>query len=590
MDKTQRSEYERGDVERFFNNLTSMMNQISEDPLNEELNAPQSVRFPFFPLMLDLNQFYFIIKELYKSKLLDNAGYIITNRDYSKINEVFCVNVTKSDDEEIGTNQLRYQSDIISLDEIKYIDVYKKLNEFTSKFDVKVFKYFHNFLQTEFNFDMGNLVILPEHIAHVGILDDTDYVNSDIIRYFKDFVRRMRKGLGKELKLMPVIEYTSKKNRDNPLVNLFIKLGSVWSNIDIDKYIDFFLSMFNGFSMNIILYNEMKKPVSISRLLIEDKIVHLNPVPITFLKKYIISDQEECYVEEFTKALYSHTKIATVSIGINQMVDFLKKTIIDDYPMAETFIDMVQFSNNKNVFPESIIATLISNLGIEYNKNIPYLKEFIKKIVGYYERILLGILVIKPEGRILDSILSIFINEKGFIDIEVIPNDNFKNYFKEDKTTDVINKFEEAVSLKTGEKYPLVMIFKAKEFIDMFSYQNLKSIIEMTRFIQSLPGLERISSLMKNISTNGELISPTEEKEKSKESGQSRKIGKNLVFLEEIPQLNHFLSKGITVKIAKGKELLLIKDPNHLETGHLGLNIKIIKEIIKKQYPNLLKK
>jgi hypothetical protein len=77
--------------------------------------------------------------------------------------------------------------------------------------------------------NIGQLFILREGIANVGILGETDYINSDVVRYLKDFFDLMRKGLSKQqLQKMPVIEYSSKENRSNPIVNMFIRFGRDW--------------------------------------------------------------------------------------------------------------------------------------------------------------------------------------------------------------------------------------------------------------------------------------------------------------------------------------------------------------------------
>ncbi len=82
-----RSPYVKGSVEQFFRDLVKLMNKTSESPLDEEKN--QKIRVPFFPFIWDLNQFYFIMKELYRLKLFDNMGFVITSRDYSEIHECF---------------------------------------------------------------------------------------------------------------------------------------------------------------------------------------------------------------------------------------------------------------------------------------------------------------------------------------------------------------------------------------------------------------------------------------------------------------------------------------------------------------------
>ena len=61
----------------------------------------------------------------------------------------------------------------------------------------------------------------------------------------------MRKGLSSnKLERMPVIEYSQKELRSNPIVNLFIRCGREWASVEIDKFLDFIGEFLDGTSTN----------------------------------------------------------------------------------------------------------------------------------------------------------------------------------------------------------------------------------------------------------------------------------------------------------------------------------------------------
>ncbi len=250
---------------------------------------------------------------------------------------------------------------------------------------------YQNFALKEFNFKLGLLFILPEHIAHLGVQENIDYINSDVVRYFKDFFGLLRKGLTEEMTKMPVIELSSKANRNNPLVNLFIRFGSEWGGVNINQLFDFFTKLMEGLTMNLLIVNTEKNPISIGRIIIENGIIHMNPVPLEFVKEHY-GDSGTIDVSELAKHLYNRTKTNTLTIDIAEFYKFLLNFNSPEYTVLTAFLDIIELSSQYGTYPESIFSQLLSEIGIDGDKLIKHLKDTIKSVIQYYERVLIGTL------------------------------------------------------------------------------------------------------------------------------------------------------------------------------------------------------
>ncbi|MBN2154567.1 MAG: hypothetical protein JW776_00800 [Candidatus Lokiarchaeota archaeon] len=573
-----RTSYKKGSVEQFFRTLVSQLNKISEEPLDEEKN--HKIRIPFFPFIWDLNQFYFLLKELYRLKLFDNMGFVITNRDYSEIFECFLFKFIETGKEEIGTGQPRFDFKVISLDR-KNKKYYKELKELIANFDVRAFKFVQNFAQKEFNFDLGLLFILPEHIAHLGVQDTIDYINSDVVRYFKDFIGLLRKGLGQEMKKMPVIELSSKANRNNPLINMFIKFASEWMGVNVNQIFDFFTQMMEGLTMNLLLVSKNKKPISIGRIIIENGIIHVNPVPLEFIKEQLTNIESKS-ITELARILYTRTKTNTLTIEIDQFYQFLMNFNDPEYTILSALLDIIQLSNLFGTYPESIFTRLLSEIGIDADKLLLHLNDTIKSIVKYYERILVATLVVNPKGkRELNSLFYLGVSDKGNLIHKQLDTKKYKIIFDNKKTTTAIGELEETITANTNLEFPLIVIIKLKILTELFSLQNLQSIAEMNRFKQSLPSLEKLAGIITELSRTEILENDEIRKEEAKQEPSSQGS-----LIEELPSINHFLTKGITIKTSKDKTFIFKGDAEN--KGYLGLNIKKLQEFIKRNFPEIL--
>ena len=72
---------------------------------------------------------------------------------------------------------------------------------------------------------------------------------------------------------------------------------------------------------------------------------------------------------------------------------------------------------------------------------------------------------------------------------------------------------------------------------------------------------------------------PVDESEKEEVNGS---------FIDDIPSINHFLTKGITIKTSKDKTVIFKRDKESQEKGYLGLDVKKLKEFIKNKFPEIL--
>lgn len=573
--------YQKGDVVKFFKSLVEKLNIISEDPLNEDKDS--RIRIPFFPLLWDVSQFYFLMKEFYYVKLFDNMAFIITNKDYSKIHEIFTFQFIKTDEEETGTSQNRYIFQIQEFDNEKNRDVYDQLNIYVSSFDVKIFKYLQKILSDSLGVNIGQLFILREGIANVGILGETDYINSDVVRYLKDFFDLMRKGLSKQqLQKMPVIEYSSKENRSNPIVNMFIRFGRDWANIDINKYMDYFTKIYDNTSYNLLIFNSEKRPIAICRATIDGGIIHFNPVPLHFLKKYITNESKN-EIEEITKTLYNYTKVKTIAIHLQDFINILYKINDKEFSLLEFVFEIFQYIHNQPIIPDSILSSIISTLNVDNKKVLPHLKDIIIKFLEYYEKVIIATEVkVKKDWYELETILSITINNNKMV-LKQIPTENCSNIYETRKRKDVIDLFDKFITQFTGEKYPLIILVRIDKFIEIFSSKNLQSMLEMNKLMQSLPSLEKVSEIINFIANNKE-----KPKDSQKIGLQNSEPPKSENIFGAVPSFNQFLMKGILLKVNKDKSFIEFRNSDASEEGYLGLNIDRLREIIEKNFPSFL--
>ena len=95
--------------------------------------------------------------------------------------------------------------------------------------------------------------------------------------------------------------------------------------------------------------------------------------------------------------------------------------------------------------------------------------------------------------------------------------------------------------------------------------------------MQGLPSLEKLTSQIKGAHSTDKKTEITEEIEEPK-SG----------LLEGIPSLNHFLTKGIILKISEEKMKLFTKKDSSY-SGYLDLDIEKLKNFIKSRFPDILK-
>jgi hypothetical protein len=568
--------FDKKSVERSFASYGKIMYNISKDPMNDEIN--ERVRFPFFPVKWDANQIYFFLKELNQANLYNKMCIIIATRDYSSIHDILMTEFVKIDEEEIGTCEPRYIYNMIPFKMQEHEEELELLNEYVKNFDIKIFNYLQSFLKKEYDFEIDHLQIIPEQIARVGVLVDTDYINSDIVRYIKDFIRLMRRGIV-NLRRLPVVDYSKKEYRNDPFVNVFIKFATNWAGVEIDKFLDFIISMLESFSMNVLILGKNNKPVLIGRINIENGIMHVNPVPLSFLKKYTSVDYETPIdIDEITKDLYSYTKTQTATIKFDDFITLMKKITEGNYSFVSGVLDILQFGLEAKFYPKSVFATLISSLGVDYKKTMPKLKEALKLFVTIYERILFATLRVTPEGKRELDVAFCISAENDLLNFEQIQVDKYKEVFEENKTPVAIDLFEKSLVLNTNKSYPFIVIIKMKEFQEIFSYKNLTSFVELNKFFQSmqgLPPLEKLTSKIKGSPSTDKETEITEEIEETKDG-----------LLEGLPSLNHFLTKGIILKISGGN-MKLFTDSNY--SGYLDLDVQKLRKFIKSTFPDILK-
>ncbi len=566
--------FDEKSVEKYFSSFSSIMNNISKDPLNEEIN--KRIRFPFFPVKWDANQIYFFLKELTRAKLYNKWCFIIATRDYSRIHDILMTEFVEIGEEEIGTGELRYVYRMISFKMEEHKDQLKILTEYVKNFDIKIFHYLQNFLKEEYDFEIDHLQIIPEQIARVGVLTETDHVNSDIIRYLKDFIRLMRRGI-LNLRRLPVVDYSKKEYRNDPFVNILIKFATDWGDIEINKFFDFIISMLESYSLNVLILGKNNKPVLICRINIENGIMHVNPVPLLFLKKYIIADRETPIdVDEITKDLYSYTKIQTATFKLDDFITLMKKINDKNYSFASAVIDMIQFGLEGKFYPKSVLTSLISSLGVDYKKAMPKLKETFREFVKLYERILVATLKVTPEGKRELDVAFCISSENNNLNYEQIQVDKYQEVFEENKTPVAIDLFEKSLVLNTNKSYPFIIVIKMKEFMEIFSYKNLTSIMELNKFFQTMQGLPSLENF-KRLSNNSPI--PDEEIPIIEETEDG--------LLEGLPSLNHFLTKGIILKISEDNMGLFTKKDSSY-SGYLDLDISKLRTFIKSRFPDIL--
>ena len=95
--------------------------------------------------------------------------------------------------------------------------------------------------------------------------------------------------------------------------------------------------------------------------------------------------------------------------------------------------------------------------------------------------------------------------------------------------------------------------------------------------MQGLPSLEKLTNLIEGSTGTEEETEATEEIEETK-SG----------LLEGLPSLNHFLTKGIILKISEEKMKLFTKKDSSY-SGYLDLDIEKLRNFIKSRFPDILK-
>jgi hypothetical protein len=183
------------------------------------------------------------------------------------------------------------------------------------------------------------------------------------------------------------------------------------------------------------------------------------------------------------------------------------------------------------------------------------------------------------EERELGSIFYVGVSDKGKLVHKQLKTKKYANLFKGAKTTEIIEKLDQKLSQKTKLEFPLIAIVKMKILTEVFSLQNLQSIVEINKFKQSLPSLEKLASILTELS-NGDKIASLDDKE-LKESEEEKST-----LIENLPAINQFLSKGITIKTREDKTIILKKDSEG--KGYLGLDLEKLREIIRTKFPQIL--
>ncbi|MHA1819751.1 MAG: hypothetical protein ACTSU2_06325 [Promethearchaeota archaeon] len=624
--------YVKGAVQTFFKHMVQLLNEVSEDPLNPEYQS--RIRVPFFPVSWDISQYYFILKEFFKLGLFDQMGFIITNRDYTSINEIFLIRCDQLEEEEIGTNQARCKFSMINLNEHEHEDLYIELTKYVKAFSPKAYKVLKEYADKEYSWGMGQLFVIPEKIAYLGTLGSTDYINSDLSRYLKDFIRLMRLGFDESSKKLPVIYYSRKELRDNPIVQLLIKFATEWGEYEINKVIDFFSEMADSLIVNLLILNELNKPICICRTLIEDKIIHLNPVPLDFLKDYLISD-EKIEIDEITEKLYNNTRIKTIPIKLNDIVNGLKRSTSPGYSLVESSLDILEYIYRGHIYPSSIMKMVINGFGVKCELIMPRIKEILLEFIKYYKSVLFIFLYREKnadeeeaslnvnsdlkeghsgeddKGGIIDkvshkkaqnkfridSIFELTINSEGRIVYKSIDKEPYNKYLDpEIPAGRSLYKIEEIISKDLNKNFGLMIGVKLNDFMEIFAIKNLESIIEMMNFVEDFESVKKISEIFKNITENSELEGGMggKEKEEKKEKNEKESmkkeepITKEEILLLDIPFINRFLNRGIIIKSNLKDDLIFKQVIKYSDDGYLGMDVDTLKSLIKDRFMKIL--
>jgi hypothetical protein len=329
--------------------------------------------------------------------------------------------------------------------------------------------------------------------------------------------------------------------------------------------------------MNLLLVNGENNPITIGRVIVEDGIIHINPVPLEFVKEHF-GENEAKDVVEFSKFLYSRTNTNTLTIDFNEFYKFLQKFNSPEYTVLDSLFDLIEVFSQYKTYPQSIFAQLLSEIGIDSDKLIHKLKDAMKYVIQYYERILIATLDENPKGeRQLNSLFYIGISKNENLIHKQLKTVGYKSIFKNTKTTAAIEQLEKKVTKKTDMEFPLIAIIKLKIITEIFSIQNLQSIAEMSKFKQSLPSLEKLAEIFTELSNN-EI--PSDHRQKEEKENPT-------TLLEDIPAINRFLTKGITIKMREDKTSIL-KGDSRSDNGHLGLDLEQLQKFIKTKFPEIL--
>ncbi len=153
------------------------------------------------------------------------------------------------------------------------------------------------------------------------------------------------------------------------------------------------------------------------------------------------------------------------------------------------------------------------------------------------------------------------VSETGNLVHKQLKPRSYKQIFENKQTTLAINELEEKVKEKTKLEFPLIAIVKMKILTEILTLQNLQSIVEMSRFRQNLPSLEKLAGILGGLSNEDLPLeeTPMEEAEKEEANGS---------FIDDIPSINHFLTKGITIKTSKDKTVIYKRDKEYREKGY----------------------
>ena len=97
---------------------------------------------------------------------------------------------------------------------------------------------------------------------------------------------------------------------------------------------------------------------------------------------------------------------------------------------------------------------------------------------------------------------------------------------------------------------------------------------------RNVPRFEKLAGILSELSNQEAPLDESDAKEPVQEEMNGN-------IIDDIPAINHFLTKGITLKTSKDKTVVY-KRENESEKGYLGLDVEKLKDFIKNNFPEIL--